>query len=118
MKTKLLVATMILCCATGFSQSMVRNTTGTTFGIRAGVNFQNINGKDASGNDLDNNVLTGFHGGVNAENPVGYGFYIQPGILYSMKGSKGTNDSKIKLNYIEVPVNFIYKPVLGSGNLL
>jgi hypothetical protein len=96
-----------------------RNTSGgTTFGLRGGVNFQNINGKDFNNNTLKNKILTGFHGGINAEIPVGSGFYIQPGVLYSMKGTKGRDDSKTKLNYIEVPVNFIYKPALGTGNLL
>jgi len=92
--------------------------TSTTFGIRAGVNFQNINGKNASNNTLKNKMLTGFHGGVNAEIPVGTSFYVQPGVLYSMKGTKGKDGSKTKLNYIEVPVNFIYKPELGTGNLI
>ena len=42
MKTKtLLIAATILCSAM-FAQSQ------TTFGIRAGVNFQNLNGKDGS----------------------------------------------------------------------
>jgi hypothetical protein len=118
MKTKFLFIITFLLGTTVFAQNMVRNSGSTTFGLRGGVNFQNINGKDAADNDLKNKLLTGFHGGVNAEIPVGTGFYIQPGVLYSMKGAKGQDDSKIKLNYIEVPVNFIYKPILGTGNML
>jgi hypothetical protein len=93
----------------------------TTFGVRAGVNFQNVNGKDDSGNDLDNNkIKTGFNIGVNAEIPVAPDFYVQPGVLFTTKGNKSKLDDDIKVNlsYIEVPVNFLYKPVLGTGKLL
>lgn len=92
----------------------------TTFGIRAGVNFQNINGEDADGDDLDLKLKPGFNVGVNAEIPVATDFYVQPGVLFSTKGAKSDidDDAKIKLSYIEVPINFLYKPVLGSGKLL
>jgi hypothetical protein len=119
MKKKiLLVAAAGIFTTSLFAQSMVKTTDRTTFGIRAGVNFQNINGEDAAGNDLKNDLLTGFHAGVNAEVPIGSGFYLQPGALYSMKGAKATDGSKVKLSYVEVPVNFVYKPVLGTGNML
>lgn len=92
----------------------------TTFGIRAGVNFQNINGEDADGDDLDFGMKTGFNIGVNAEIPVATDFYVQPGVLFSTKGAKDKDDDdiKVKLSYIEVPINFLYKPVLGTGKLL
>jgi hypothetical protein len=119
MKKKMMVAAMAgLLTASAFGQSMVKETGRTTFGIRAGVNFQNINGKDAAGNDLKNDLLTGFNAGINAEIPLSSGFYLQPGALYSTKGAKWNNDSKVKLSYIEVPVNFVYKPILGTGNML
>ena len=107
-----------LITTTLFSQTMVNTTGKTTFGIRAGVNFQNINGKNAAGSTLKNDLLTGFNAGVNAEIPIGSGFFVQPGVLYSTKGAKWTNEDKVKLSYIEVPVNFVYKPILGSGNML
>jgi hypothetical protein len=114
MKTKLLaIAAATFMTAAAFAQSR------TTFGIRAGVNFQNLNGEDASGSKLDNKLKTGFHAGVNAEIPVGVDFYLQPGVLYSVKGAKMEgSDDKINLNYIEIPVNFIYKPELGTGRLI
>lgn len=92
----------------------------TTFGIRAGVNFQNINGKEFDGSDTDNKLKTGFNIGVNAEVPVAPDFYVQPGVLFSTKGAKSKDDDdiKVKLSYIEVPINFLYKPALGPGKLL
>lgn len=103
----------------GFAQEMTVTANRTTFGLRGGVNFQTLNGKDASDNDLDNGITTGFHVGVNAEIPVGTGSYFQPGILYTMKGAEVKDtDIKTKLSYIEIPLNFVYKPVLGTGNML
>jgi hypothetical protein len=92
----------------------------TTFGLRAGVNFQNLNGKDIFEEDLEYKIKTGFHIGVNAEVPIATDFYVQPGVLFSTKGAKGKDDDDIKINisYIEIPINFLYKPVLGSGKLL
>ncbi len=101
-----------------FAQSMVRTGDKTSFGIRAGVNFQNINGKDAADNSLNNNLRTGFHAVINAEVPLGSGFYLQPGALYSVKGAEYENNAKVQVSYVEVPVNFVYKPILGTGNML
>lgn len=94
-----------------------------SYGVRAGINFQNLNGKDYSGKDLDNKIKTGFHIGVNAEIPFVPDFYIQPGLLFSTKGAKqddpaSTEDLKINLSYIEVPINLLYKPSFGPGKLL
>lgn len=102
-----------------FAQEMTVTANKTTFGLRAGVNFQNINGKDANGDKLENDLLTGFHAGVNAEMPVGTGLYVQPGVLYTQKGAQNKDkDIKVKLSYIDVPVNLLYKPVLGTGNMV
>jgi hypothetical protein len=91
-----------------------------TLGVRAGVNFQNINGKDATGDKLENKLKTGFHAGVNAEIPIATDFFIQPGVLFSTKGAKISTSPDIKQNisYIEIPVNLLYKPVLGTGKLI
>lgn len=104
---------------TSMAQQMVVNTNRTTVGLRGGVNFNTFNGKNAAGANLENNISTGFHAGLNAEIPVGSGFYVQPGALYSMKGAELKNNAgQVKLAYLEVPVNFVYKPILGMGNLL
>jgi hypothetical protein len=100
--------------------SNARAQESTTFGLRAGVNFQNINGKDFEGDKIEDNKLkTGFHIGVNAEIPVAPEFYIQPGVLFSTKGTKDdANKAKWNTSYIEVPINFLFKPELGGGKLL
>jgi hypothetical protein len=99
------------------------------FGILGGINFQNINGKDNSGNKLKNGLLTGFHAGVNVNIPVAPDFYFQPGLLFFVKGSKndffsppikasGDLVTTTKLSYIEIPLNLLYRPQLGKGYIL
>ena len=102
-----------------FSQAQ-EVSTGGGISIRAGVNFQNVNGEDASGDKFDNKLKTGFHAGLMFDIPVAPDFYFQPGVLYSSKGTKleNSNDTKLSLNYVEVPLNLVYKPVLGTGRLL
>jgi len=107
---------------TASAQSQTATVGGTTFGVRAGVNFQNINGRDASDDKLENKLATRFHVGANAEIPIAPEFYVQPGILFSTKGAKLADgfagDPSLNLSYIEVPVNVLYKPTLGAGKLL
>jgi|RhiMetdeSRZDD1v2_1073273.scaffolds.fasta_scaffold03306_12 outer membrane protein with beta-barrel domain len=116
MKAKVLVLTAIISTATFVAKSQG----SATFGIRAGVNFQNITGKEFDGSDVDGKLKPGFNVGVNAEVPVAPDFYVQPGVLFSTKGRKDKDDDDIKINlsYIEVPINFLYKPALGDGKLL
>ena len=97
---------------------MTANAGRTTFGLRAGVNFSTFNGDDGAGNDLENKIATGFHAGLNAEIPVGTGSYLQPGVLFSTKGTEYQSGAEATLSYVEIPVNFVYKPVVGTGNML
>ncbi len=100
----------------------------SSFGVYGGFNLQNINGKDALGDKLTNSLVPGFNVGVNYRIPIAPDFYLQPGIQFIKKGTKGpvtyansglyTIDREIKLNYLEVPLNFLFKPSLGSGHLI
>jgi hypothetical protein len=119
MKTKIMAIGVATLLSTAlFAQKMSYDAGRTTFGLRAGVNFATINGKDLNGTKYDNNINTGFHVGVNAEIPVGTGTYIQPGVLYSQKGAEFSGNNEVDVNYLEIPVNFVYKPVLGTGRVL
>jgi hypothetical protein len=86
----------------------------------AGINFQNINGKYSNGVDLNNDPITGFHIGLNAEFQLTKEIYIRPGLVYNQKGTRWLSNPDIseKVNYIDLPVPLIYEPQLGNGNLL
>lgn len=115
MKRKLIALFVITTFMTGVAWSQV------SFGIRAGVNFQNINGEDDEGDKLDNDLKVGFHAGVEVDIPLVPDFYVQPGVLFNMKGANNlaqVDDLSASLGYIEVPIHFVFKPQLGSGKLI
>ncbi|MEO8404172.1 MAG: porin family protein [Chitinophagaceae bacterium] len=121
MKTKLILtaATLMLTSATVFSQSKTSQQK-TTFGVDGGVNFYSLTGKDQNGDKLKYKLKTGFNIGVNAEIPIGIDFYVQPGVMFIMKGGaeRYGADAKVNIGYVQVPVNFLYKPELGTGKLI
>ena len=120
MKNRLLSILLILVLSTSYAFAQEKGK--MSFGILGGVNFQNLNGKLSSGDKLENDMLLGFHGGVNVQIPIAPEFYFQPGLMFANKGAKNTytflgNEitDEIKLNYIEVPLNLVYKGALGNG---
>lgn len=120
MKTRLL--TILTIVALSITMVSAQGTDKLSFGILGGVNFQNLNGKDASGDKLENEMIIGYHAGVNIQIPIAPQFYFQPGLIFSTKGAK--NNSSIlgvdyttttKLSYVELPLNLVYKALLGNG---
>src|SRR6185295_9214508 len=117
MKTGLITAAFLMCFSiASTAQSPV------SFGLRGGVNFQNLNGKNESGGNLDNKLKVGVNVGVTADIPVAApDYFVQTGLLFSTKGAKveaGNITNKINLSYLEIPITFLYKPVVGEGRLL
>jgi hypothetical protein len=95
------------------------------FGVIGGVNLQNINGKAADGDNLENNLIPGFHAGVNLLIPVADEIYFQPGLLFSSKGAELFDveifdifNTKIRMNYLEVPLSVVYRGQLGNNFIL
>ena len=117
MKTKMLLVAGLLILI-GYSAKAQEE--GVSFGIRAGFNMQNFNGKDPAGDKLELNLVPRFHAGVVVEIPIAPEFYFQPGLLYTTKGAKsdeflGTASAEFNLSYLELPLSFVYKPQLGDG---
>ncbi len=92
-----------------------------TLGIRAGAGYTTVNGKNIIGNDLENDYRLGYHAGITADLYVFEGFYLQPALLYTTKGAQKENDltkETLSVSYIELPLNILLKPAIGSGKLL
>ena len=89
-----------------------------SFGFTGGINWNTVNGKNAVGDKLENDLKTGFHAGLNVEIPLQNGFYLQPGVEYRQKGAEMDNGNKLTLSYIDVPMNFLYKAPLRNGRVL
>lgn len=102
-----------------------RNYKKITLGIVAGVNFQTLSPKDFEGQPISNQFIPGFHIGANTEFEISSHLYLQPGLLYTTKGGKEEEQVygqpailKVRISYLEVPVNLLYKSLLGRGLLL
>jgi len=119
MKTKLISIALLILLSVSFAKAQAPGRMAV--GILGGVNFQNLNGTDFSGDKLENDLIVGFHAGVNVQIPVAPEFYFQPGVLFSTKGAKYTGSvltSTTSISYIEVPLNLVYKGLLGNGHVL
>ena len=89
----------------------------------------NINGTNPNGNALSNSLVPRFTLGINEEIYVAPEFYVQIGLQYITKGTTGNVDYKdllttrsitreLNLKYIEMPINLLYKPLVGKGKLI
>jgi hypothetical protein len=103
---------VLLTGATGFSQE-IRPA------ILGGVNFQNITGKNQTGGTLENTFLPGFHLGANVLMPITPEIGFQPGIIFSVKGAEfaETPETKYRINYLEVPLNLVYRGAAGNSSV-
>ncbi len=91
--------------------------------IRGGVNFANVSNATDGGYD-ENNSLTSFQAGIIGDFNISSFFAIQPGLLYTGKGVKLQSGDegdvlyqKLTYNpqYIEVPVNLVFKTPTGRA---
>lgn len=118
MKTRLISLLLLFTFSVSLAFAQGTGESRTSFAVLGGVNLQNLNGKDMAGKKLENDMLPGYHAGVNLQLPVAPEFYFQPGLMFATKGAKNTDGaltSTYKLSYIELPLNFVYKPLVGRG---
>ncbi len=118
MKTRFLYFTLILLFSTSLVFAQGTENSKISFAVLGGINLQNLNGKDMSGDKLKNDMLIGYHAGVNVQIPIVPQFFFQPGLLFSTKGAKNTGSiitNTYKLSYVELPLNFVYKAQVGNG---
>ncbi len=121
MKTKLLSLAIILLLTAPMAIGQTAEKSRTSLGILGGANFMNLTGKDHSGDKLSNDLLVGYHAGINIQIPLVRQFFFQPGLLFSTKGAKNTSGSvtsTTRISYFEMPLNFVYKGKLGNGYVL
>lgn len=115
MKTIICILTSALLTGGAYAQE-------SSFYIKGGLNLANVS--TTSSGRIDNaNMLTSFHVGFMGDLPLGKVVAIQPGLLFTGKGTKSQTgqpgDSyyfKATSNpyYIEVPVNIVFKIPLAD----
>ena len=117
----LLMATLLYCTTTHAQKTKTKHSK-TTFGIQGGANMNNVVGTDfPNGDKLDNSFIPGFHLGINVEIPLASIFHFQPGLRFITKGAKnkGSNFTQtVNTYYVEMPLNFVFKPQAGSGQFI
>jgi|ERR1700744_5166168 len=109
---------LLILCLTGFTT--ISFAQSINLGVKAGANLSNL-AFSGVGYNLGNQYTTGFHAGLVAD--IGFQqFSIQPGLFFITKGTMytdslinnlgqkaGTQTLKTTLNYLELPVNLLYK---------
>lgn len=85
------------------------------FGPEAGLNLTNVKEK-YDGASISGTTRPGFKIGIITDNYLGSNLYLQPGLFFSTKGTNASQGTKIGINYIEVPVNLLYKFKTNTGN--
>ena len=116
---KLLViifTTILIVNIVGAQESKSGYAGGLHFGLKAGLNRSNV--YDSKTQDFRNDPKMGFVGGVFASIPLSEFIGIQPEILYSQKGFKGSGitlgqayNVTRTTNYIDVPIFLAIKPI-------
>ncbi len=130
MKKSFLLLVLVIAAASLYGQTI-------SYGIDAGLNLTKLSVASYSpagfgiSIPVSNSYLAGFHAGGLVDIRFG-SFSIQPGVLFSTKGGNSSfsfsdvifnqtfnASGKIKttLDYIEAPLNFIYRLDAGDGNI-
>jgi len=85
------------------------------FGLKAGANFSNV--YDSKSEDFDADGKMGFAGGVQLSIPITKFIGLQPEVLFSQKGFKGSGvflgtdySFKRTTSYIDIPLQLALKP--------
>jgi hypothetical protein len=92
--------------------------------LKAGVNLANVSTK-SDGTADEANMLTTFQVGIIGDLPITSFLFIQPGLVFTGKGSKTQSGQPSDANYyrsemnpyyIEVPVNLVLKAPIGKDS--
>jgi hypothetical protein len=117
-KIVIIAALFISATSAGIAQSNSGDTDNREklqFGLKAGLNYSNV--YDAKGEQFTADAKFGFAGGVLVAIPIGKYLGIQPEVLLSQKGFRGTGSMlgssyyfTRTTTYIDIPLQFALKP--------
>lgn len=103
-------------------------TAQVRFGLKAGFSGASMKLTDpVDVPDRNEFMLPAFHAGVLVDIPLAKWFAVQPALLYSVAGYRTRPQAetgnwyyiaKFRYNYLELPVNFLFKKTLGQGKVV
>ncbi|MFI5133150.1 MAG: porin family protein [Chitinophagales bacterium] len=115
MKKTLYLAAIFAFCLQAQSQN-------ARIGFTAGASFANFHSK-ANGSSDNGNSKIGLLAGMLVDVPLSSQFSFQPGLQLVQKGTKdeqtsggSTEKVKLNINYVELPLNFLYNAKSNAGN--
>ena len=91
----------------------------STFGFTAGATLSKLTAK-FEGASISTKSKIGFTAGVTGDIPISKEFSFMPAVNFVQKGGKlksESSESTTNLNYIEIPLNFVYRTPGQSGHL-
>lgn len=90
------------------------------FGVRVGLNSANVTLNEDPQEGLDLGSVIGFQVGVDYEMVLSESLFFNPAVMYSTKGYKvsgsffeQTFEATSSFNYIDIPLDFVYKMDMG-----
>lgn len=97
-----------------FSLPLMAYSQKASFGIAAGASLANTHVK-SDGISISPDSKIGLTAGLIADIPIAENFSFQPALNYVQKGAQTkmsdyAYESKLTLNYVEVPLNVLFKP--------
>src|SRR6187399_1339463 len=115
MKKILLLSAIVFNSFFTFSQTEEDENDNKLNGIRFGYQHSNLTNSDA---DAANN-LDRFYIGISRQKKLSPLFRLETGLEYMIAGSQITDDSKLELHYITLPLQAHLKigPFIGTGGL-
>lgn len=95
------------------------------WGLNLGLNYSNINAISELRNEIESHAIPRMNVGLSVDFPIYRDLYVQPTLMYSGKGYRSdageigfTKDFKARVSYLELPVQILFKPEVGSGSMV
>lgn len=114
---KKLISTLLVC----ITLMPLVNAQKAKFGFTAGGTLAWQRNESETGVLNTSGTLAGFSAGVVGDIPVGSKFSFQPALSFLQKGQSNSVegiDFSMRLNYLELPLNFIYRAPGTNGHFI
>lgn len=114
MKKILLISTLLMSTLIAVCQDTEEEDDKRLNGVRFGYQLSNLTGGEGTYNDL-----SGFYAGIVRQKKLSPLFRIESGLEYMLAGAQVTDNSKLQLHYIVIPIQLHLKvgPFIGTAGL-